>query len=531
MSKRTQSGVISGHLSVSAVLRMPAYRLFLLIQFMNATIVWILVTSVQWLFVADGQSGFIIASVPALLAFSFIVLALPVGVVVVRWKRPKVIAVGMFMVALASAGAAIWVLVDANNIFPAIVSVMLAGIGLVVSNLSWQSLYPLLTGRSGIVPAAVLDGAAFNGARAIGPLLAGVLLAVVLPNTLLWANAVLALAATVLAFCLSHTDTADPIESVKVRAELVSALRFSRYSRWTQSLIVRMVGFVVPASGLWALLPIYSRDILGVNSTQFGYLFAATGAGAVLGTLIVGPMRTLLTERAFAGIGAGIFGLALVMLPWTTTPWLVVVLLLFSGVCWVTVQTLWLSLAQRALPDWVRAGIIGLLFTCFQAAQMVGSFVWGALADWVGVTSSLVATGGLMLVVAMDILLRGVPPTDGIAPEPAYARTPSPPPDLNPAQPVTIEVVHYGLQLNNPKVSSVLDAVRLSRLRYGAQSWSLVADQNGGLHREVMRFSSWEAFEVFEGQRLTRPELEVRRRLEKFVTKQSEIRISNFSDR
>lgn len=381
------------HLGVSQVLKIPAYRLFLLVQFTNSTIVWILATTVQWLFVATGQSGFIVASVPALLGLPFIFLALPIGVMVVRWLRPRVIAAGMLMIAASAVGSALWVMAGTTNVMPAIVSLAISGVGLVTTNLAWQSLYPLLTGRQGIVSAAVLDGAAFNGARAIGPLIAGVLLAIIAPDALLLGNGVLALLAMVLAFSLSRADTAQPIKTIRVLGELSSALRFARYSRWTQSLIFRMVGFGIPASGLWALLPIYSRDVLGVDSTEFGYLFAATGAGAVLGTIIVGPMRAWLSERAFAGVGAIVFGLSMGLLGWFTATLPVVLLLLMSGVCWVTVQTLWLSLAQRALPDWVRAGIIGLLFSCFQCAQVLGSLFWGALADWVGVVNGLLATG------------------------------------------------------------------------------------------------------------------------------------------
>lgn len=516
------------HLAVSQVLRIPAFRLFLLVQFTNSTIVWILATTVQWLFVATGQSGFIVASVPALLGLPFIFLALPIGVMVVRWLRPRVIAVGMLMIAVSAAGSALWVMSGTENVLPAIVSLAVSGVGLVTTNLAWQSLYPLLTGRQGIVSAAVLDGAAFNGARAIGPLIAGILLAVVAPDTLLLGNGVLALLAMVLAFSLSRADTAQPVKTIRVLGELSSALRFARYSRWTQSLILRMVGFGIPASGLWALLPIYSRDVLGVDSTEFGYLFAATGAGAVLGTIIVGPMRARLSERAFAGIGAIVFGLSMGLLGWFTATVPVVLLLLMSGVCWVTVQTLWLSLAQRALPDWVRAGIIGLLFSCFQCAQVLGSLFWGALADWFGVVNGLMATGGFMVLIAIDILIRGVPPTEGIAPDPARAQVPVPPADLNPSKPVVVEVIHHGLNLQDTQIKGIVQAVRLSRLRYGAQSWSFEPiPGRTNQHREIMRFSSWQAYEIFEGQRLTIPELEVRLRLRDFSTHDTDIRVTN----
>ncbi|XKH52427.1 MFS transporter [Citricoccus nitrophenolicus] len=530
-------------LGIVGVLRLHPYRLFLLVQFMTAIIVWVLATTVQWTFVASGQSGVVIALVPALFGLPFVLFALPVGVAVVRWARPGVMAVALASIATVSAALAVWALGGAESVVQAAVLVFLSGSGLVVALLAWQSMLPGLVGRPGIVSATVLDAAAFNGARAIGPLAAGLLLAVVVPASLLWGATALSLACAATLVMLRRGEPPRPPVSGSVRIELVSALRFARYSRWTRTLLLRMIAFGIPASGLWALLPIYSRDVLGVDSQEFGILFAATGAGAVLGTLMTGPMRARMSDRAFAGLGITLFGLAMGTLPFLALRPAIVVVLIVAGSCWVTVQTLWMSMAQRALPEWVRASMIGLMLSFFQLSQVIGSLFWGAVADWTDVETGLVAAGVVMIANAVHVFVRGVPPTRGLDPDLAGLAAQDPPEGLARDRPVHVEITHYGLVPADPATRSVLRDVRLSRLRYGARTWELQespADPASGgspsrggsvgpaepvRHVERMRFSSWDAYASFEAHRLTVPEARVRHRLRELSVWDPEVRV------
>lgn len=525
---RTPSGTPSdpGPLGIVGVLRLQPYRLFLLVQFLTAIIVWVLATTVQWIFVASGQSGVVIAMVPALLGLPFVLFALPVGVLVVRWARARVMAIALASIAVVSAFLAVWALGGAESVVQAAVLLFLSGSGLVVALLAWQSMLPSLVGRPGIVTAAVLDGAAFNGARAIGPLAAGLLLAVVAPSSLLWGATALSLVCGVALMMLRGGEPPRPPVSGSVRTELVSALRFARYSRWTRTLLLRMVAFGIPASGLWALLPIYSRDVLGVDSQEFGVLFAATGAGAVLGTLTVGPLRARMSDRAFAGLGITLFGLAMGALPFLAVRPAIVIVLVVAGSCWVTVQTLWMSMAHRALPDWVRASMIGLMLSFFQLSQVVGSLFWGAFADWTNAETGLVVAGVVMISNALHVIVRGVPPTEGLDPDVAGLDPQDPPEDLDRDRPVHVEITHFGLVPEDPSTRSVLRDVRLSRLRYGARTWELQEiSADPARHLERMRFSSWDAYESFESYRLTVPEARVRCRLRDLSSRDPEVRV------
>jgi predicted MFS family arabinose efflux permease len=522
--KRVPAG--PAEVGILGVLRLHPYRLFLLVQFTTAIIVWVLATTVQWVFVDSGASGVVIAMVPALLGLPFVLFALPVGVMVVRWVRPQVMGSMLAVIAAASAGLAVWAQAGAASVVLAAALLFLSGAGLVGAMLAWQSMLPGLVGRPGIVSAAVLDGASFNGARAIGPLAAGLLLAVVAPSSLLWGSAALSVACALTLVLLRASEPPRPPVSGSVRLELESALRFARYSRWTRTLLRRMVAFGVPASGLWALLPIYSRDVLAVDSQEFGVLFAATGAGAVLGTLMLGPMRARMSDRAFAAVGIVLFGMSMGTLPFLAARPAIVVVLVVAGSCWVTVQSLWMSMAHRFLPDWVRASMIGLMLSFFQLSQVVGSLFWGAFADWTSVEVGLVAAGLVMLANGLHVIVRGVPPTDGLDPDVAGVDLQDLPEGLARDRPVHVEITHFGLAPDAPETRSVLRDVRLSRLRYGARAWEFREVAPGaGRHLERMLFSSWEDYRTFEAHRLTVPEARVRQRLRDLSRRDPEVNV------
>ena len=64
-----------------------------------------------------------------------------------------------------------------------------------------------------------------------------------------------------------------------------SGLRYVRHSLPLRALIIRNLAFSFCASALWALLPVVSRDQLGLGAGGFGMLVGFFGAGAVVGAL------------------------------------------------------------------------------------------------------------------------------------------------------------------------------------------------------------------------------------------------------
>lgn len=463
-----------GGVGVGAALRVRAFRLLLAVQLMNAVAVWVHVVGVQWLLTERGESATVVALAPAAMAVPFLLLALPVGVVVSHAARERLLVRAALASALAAAVAAGLVAADADGAVPLLVTVLVVGAALVVVGVAWQSMLPELVARP-LVPAAVLlDGAVFNLARAVGPLVAGVALGLTGPLPL-FAGISATFAACVGLLVLAGTPTAArPRRTESVLAAVRGALWFVRHSPWTTGLLVRMVMFGLPASALWALVSLAVHDRLGLGSAGFGATMAVIGAGSVAAALGLGRLRARISVHLFVAVLSGGYALTLAALGLVGEIGLLVPFLVLGGVGWVAVQSTWMMLAHQALPDWVRPRVVALLLMLFQGTQALGALLWGAVADLLGVGPALVVAATVLAGYSCVLLVVGMRSSAGIEPLPAV-------PD--PAMAALVRdagegalLVRYEYVVSAAAADAfrrAMDALRLSRLRTGARSWTL----------------------------------------------------------
>src|SRR5205823_10867643 len=67
--------------------------------------------------------------------------------------------------------------------------------------------------------------------------------------------------------------------------------RYVRYAPVVRRILVRSALFLVPASALWALLPLVASQRLGLGANGYGLLLGALGVGAVAGACVVPRIR------------------------------------------------------------------------------------------------------------------------------------------------------------------------------------------------------------------------------------------------
>ena len=81
----------------------------------------------------------------------------------------------------------------------------------------------------------------------------------------------------------------------------VSALRaggrYVRYSPVMRRMLLRTALFLVPASALWALLPLVATQRLNMGASGYGLLLGALGVGAVAGSFLLPQVRAKLSAN------------------------------------------------------------------------------------------------------------------------------------------------------------------------------------------------------------------------------------------
>jgi predicted MFS family arabinose efflux permease len=201
------------------------------------------------------------------------------------------------------------------------------GAGVALTNPAFQATVPELVPRTELPAAAALNGVAVNLARAIGPAIGGLLVAVAGVG---WTFAFNAVSYLIFVGALFRLPAAPPrLDPEPFTNAMRLAVGYVRASPAMLRVLARTALWVLPASALWALLPVVASTRLKLNSTGYGLLLAALGVGAILGAWQLGRIRTRLSSTSLLVLAAAAYALALVVLAvGTSTPAAVAVLVL-----------------------------------------------------------------------------------------------------------------------------------------------------------------------------------------------------------
>jgi MFS family permease len=497
-----------------APLRTRRLRLLLLVELGASVGIWILVLAAQWILTEAGESATTVSAVQFAISVPFFLFAVPIGAIVEYTSHRRLLVVTSVVLLAASVGLAFLDFLGHVGVAVLMGSVFVAGVGLAVVAIVWQALLPHIVSKDMMAVVPAIDGAVFNGARAVGPLIGGAILAG-LGST--WAfssvGAMFAGCALIAARQVPASAGSASIRRPLGRA-VSSGLRFIRYSRWTRRLLVRLTIFGIPASCLWALLPLVAHDRLHTSTFEFGVMSGAIGVGAVVGTIALMPLRARMTWNRYVALGSAAYALALGGMAAITRFDLMLVLMVVAGAAWVGVQSTWMIAAHKVVPTWIKARVIAFIMLMFQGSQAVGAILWGVLADVVGLVPAVATAAVLMLVAAGGVLRRGIFPSEGIAPDPAEVENPAAPSGDYGERRVVIETTYVVAPANRSDFLAGIRTVQHSRLRLGALR--CVVTQSAELPDtfvEYCMFSDWADYISQETERLTRPEKQLRERV------------------
>jgi MFS family permease len=476
--------------------------------------VWILVLAVQWILTRAGESATTVSAVQFAASVPFFLFALPIGALA-EFAGHRALLVGTSVVLLA-VSALLTVLGHLGLAATPVLmgAVFAAGCGLALVTIVWQALLPDLVSREMMTVVPAIDGAVFNGARAIGPVVGAAVLSVWGATWTFATVAALFLLCAVIAGRVVPAGAGRRPRTGSVGAAVSGGARFVRHSRWTRRLLLRVVMFGVPASSLWALLPVVADDRLNATTFEFGLLSGAIGVGAVVGTIALMPVRARVSWNRFVALGSGAYALVLLGLAVVPHQGVACALLIVVGAAWVGVQSTWMVAAHAVLPPWVKSRVIAFVMLSFQGSQAVGALLWGFLADRIGLVPAILLSAVLMLISAEEILRRGILPSDSIHPDPSGAPDPPLPPDDYRGQRVIVEITYTVLPNRHEQFVGRMEDVKLSRLRLGAVRWALAESAgSSGRYVEFCTYRHWDEYRAQETTRLTIPESRVRERV------------------
>lgn len=492
--------------SAWAPLGSRVFRILWLAQLGSNIGTWMQTVGAQWYLVDAAAGAAIIALVQTASLAPTLLLALPAGVFADSFDRRRLLIGGSLASGLIA--TALTVVTAFGDLTPALLLLFTFALGATsaLTAPAWQAIQPELVPREQIAAASGLSGVTVNGARAIGPALAGFLVALTGTSVVFGLNAISFFAAALALIWWKRAPQEGIDDPERLGEALRAGVRYVASARLVKRIMLRSALFALPASGLWAVLPIVAEGRLGLNSGGYGILLGALGVGALAGVFLLPVLRGRVSDNVVLALGSLVYALGVVGAAlFAFGPTLIVLVL--AGAAWIATLTVLNASLQLTLPQWVRARGVGIYLFIFMGTMAGGSLLWGVVAAWVGSSAALLITGLVLGIVAASVLWWPLYPHTGKIDRGISMSWPTPTLVFEPRPtdgPVMVSHRFSVGEANSEQFVRAMQQVRESRKRTGATSWKLYrsgANQDVFLETFVVR--SWSEYHRQRTQRLT----------------------------
>ncbi|MBA2596051.1 MAG: MFS transporter [Chloroflexia bacterium] len=390
----------------------PAFQLLLLGTLATNSAFWMYQVAVGWLALLMTNSPLFVGLTGFAGGIPLLIFSLPVGMVIDRFDRRRVLLVAQ--VGVMALAAVFALLVGTDSIAPWSILVLAIVYGTVMAFIfpTRTTIVTTLVTRDDLANAVALNAAGQNATRVIGPAVAGVLIALFGIATTFAVAALLQILALVATSRLpSRTTTGQP-RGAMGWASLTLGLRTVGRDAFLVRLILLSLATNILVMPYINLMPVFARDELQVGSSGLGLLLASTGLGTVAGALWVAHSRRLGEWSGAHTVTAAAFALLILGFALTPNIPLAVLLLFAAGI----VSAAFLALTQTALQmrvdDAVRGRVLSVYLLTWGMLP-IGQLGVGAAADRIGPPWALAAACTLALAAIGIVARRKNPAHDG----------------------------------------------------------------------------------------------------------------------
>jgi len=360
------------------------------------------VIAVQVLDADERQMGVLVA----LESLAFLLIGLPAGAWVDRWRKKRVLVVNDLARAVLLASLPVAALVGHLTMGQLYVVATTAGVATVFFDVAYQSYLPALVPGAQVVEGNSKLEATRSVAQVGGPALGGALLKVMSAVGLVGLDAVSYAFSAVFVARITNAESPPSRQARRpLRTEIAEGLRFVLGHRLLRRIVACTAGANLFSSMTTALLTIYVLRRLHLEAAVLGFVFSASAVGGLLGALVTTRLTRFLGEGRTIALSAlaGVPFLAFTPLAALLAPVVSPVLVLVAGGVgtWLTVvvyNITQVSFRQRVCPPALLGRMNASVRFVVWGVQPVGALVGGFLGQGIGVVPTLwisVAGGAL----------------------------------------------------------------------------------------------------------------------------------------
>lgn len=378
---------------------------------------WVQITAQNWMvtsLASEASSAFFLGLDSFLQQLPILLFSLVGGVLADRRDRRRTLLSSQYLQMSTAVALALLVYFDYVSLATILALSFITGIAQAFGGPAYQTLVPSLVDKKDLPNAVALNSIQFNIARVIGPLLFGVTLAAAASWGLddqqsmavcfaLNAASFLVVIYTLMSLRVKFTP---PAQQKSISAELTGGIRYVRDQSLLMALIVLAATTSFLGYAVLTFLPVFTRNVFHQGANTYSHLLAFSGAGSVVGALIVAWMGKFKRMGLAVLIVQVFYGLLIVGFSMSRMMWLSNLLLFMTGAALMMVFSTVTSLVQLTAPNEMRGRVMSIYMLAFRGGMPLGSLASGWAATYIGAPAVLQVNGVLLVAVAIYFLIR-----------------------------------------------------------------------------------------------------------------------------
>jgi MFS family permease len=359
------------------------YKLYFYGQLVSLIGTWLQIVAQGWLVLQLTNSAFLIGLVAALATLPTLLFTLFGGVVVDRFPKKHI---------LLFTQSAAMVLAFILGILTSLGHIQIWQIGLISFLLGTvnaldaparQAFVSEMVTRDQLSSAIALNSGAFNAARVMGPSMAGILIALTGTGGAFIINGI-SYIAVIAALLAMRIDLYVPDKKIHPIKAIREGLNYSFGHPIIRTLIIFAGVTSIFGWSYTTVIPLIAKNEFHLGAAGLGYLFAASGSGALVAAVVISAFSKKVSAMVFILGGNSIFAVSLIFFSFTTDFYLALLLLFLSGFGLISQASMMNSTIQGMVKSEFRGRVMSIYILMFIGFVPLGNMEIGYLSEKFG---------------------------------------------------------------------------------------------------------------------------------------------------
>ncbi|HKO58554.1 MAG TPA: MFS transporter [Thermoanaerobaculia bacterium] len=260
--------------------------------------------------------------------------------------------------------------------------------------------------REDLINAIALNSSMFNGARIVGPAVAGLLVAAIGEGWCFFANGISYIAVIISLLMMSVPRLAPRAVSSSPLANIREGLRYVAVTRPIRALLLLLAVVSFTSMPYAVLMPIFADRILHTGPRGLGILMGCSGAGALVGSIMLAMRSTVYGLGRWVMFAAAGLGATLILFGLSKSFVLSCAILFCVGFSMIVQMSSSNTLIQSMVPDELRGRVMAAYTMTFMGSGPLGSLLAGTVAENIGAPWTLAIGGAITIIAAIVFGIR-----------------------------------------------------------------------------------------------------------------------------